>query len=222
MRTNERTNERNGSAHLDSVFSNCSLLRRFVCGRAKSIEHHSAFLWCKSAHAPHSQAHLSYSCSFEVFAHFAFIAHRNTVVLIRQLLLLHYIYLPILLSPFRSSPSIYPSMPLSLCHEQVKCYWTKQVFYPQYFYFEWVKEFQTFLYAIAHAYACVCVLAGWLTDWFNSSTSNARMARSRISCRSWCVLCCLCLSFLILKPMIFSFNPNPLYMVGSVYCVHAL
>lgn len=95
---------------LDSVFSNCSLLRRFVCGRAKSIEHHSAFLWCKSAHAPH----LSYSCSFEVFAHFAFIAHRNTVVLIRQLLLLHYIYLPILLSPFRSSPSIYPSMPLSL------------------------------------------------------------------------------------------------------------
>lgn len=34
-----------------------------------------------------------------------------------------------------------------------KCYWTKQVFHCQYFYFEWAKEFQTLLYSIAHAYA---------------------------------------------------------------------
>lgn len=48
-----------------------------------------------------------------------------------------------------------------------ECYWTKQVFHPQYFYFVWVKEFQTFLHSIVlmhmhlyrHLYGVRCVLS---------------------------------------------------------------
>lgn len=77
-----------------------------------------------------------------------------------------------------------------------KCYWTKQVFHCQYFYFEWAKEFQTLLHSIAHAYAWpMCMAFAYIYIYIDYSR------------------CCLSSSVLALSFQSFFYNSSFFHML---------